>query len=423
MGQVSCRVLVRARAQPSLTHLEDEISALVLDPGWSVTRAGFAGEDTPKSVIPSHYARKSAASEPLFDDSVVYNPFAGVDVANPMADDGTVADWDVAAKLWEYAMTSRLTGRRQTPAIRNGLNDSKDEGGDTDMADAEQVEEYERAPMAENPLLVTEPDWNTTKNREKTMELAMEGWGVPAFWLGRSGVLSAFASGKPTSLVIDIGAASTAVSAMHDGLLLKKSVQHSSMAGNFVSEQTRLLFSQSQPPVPITPHYMVSGKSPVDAGAPAQATYRSFAQPPSAGFRRLQEERVLSEFKENVVQVWNPERNNGQSLANSMEFLRAQEASKPFEMPDGWNNVFGPERYRPAEGLFDDKAAITVCLCFYVWNNEKRLTRGKRTRRTLGRCRHRRRRYPASSRPVSPASTRTSSPPSSATSWYRAAPR
>lgn len=34
----------------------DEIAALVLDPGTYVTRSGFAGEDTPKSVIPSNYA-------------------------------------------------------------------------------------------------------------------------------------------------------------------------------------------------------------------------------------------------------------------------------------------------------------------------------------------------------------------------------
>ena len=61
----------------------DEISALVLDPGYSVTRAGFAGEDAPKSVIPTFYARKDASAEPLFDDTIVYNPFPSADVGNP----------------------------------------------------------------------------------------------------------------------------------------------------------------------------------------------------------------------------------------------------------------------------------------------------------------------------------------------------
>ena len=106
-----------------------------------------------------------------------------------MNEDGTVEDWDTAAKLWEYAITSRLTGQKQTSPLRNGLNNEQKEGenGDVKMED---VEENEK-PMAESPLIVTEPGWNPAKNREKIMEIAMEEWGVPAFFLARSGVMAA----------------------------------------------------------------------------------------------------------------------------------------------------------------------------------------------------------------------------------------
>lgn len=67
----------------------------------------------------------------------------------------------------------------------------------------------------------------------------------------------------------------------------------------------------------------------------------------------------MTEFKESCVQVWNPARNGNQSLAHSTEFLRATEPPRPFEMPDGWNNVFGIERYKVAEALFDAKIALT----------------------------------------------------------------
>ena len=33
----------------------DEINAVVLDPGASIIRGGWAGEDNPRTVIPSHY--------------------------------------------------------------------------------------------------------------------------------------------------------------------------------------------------------------------------------------------------------------------------------------------------------------------------------------------------------------------------------
>lgn len=165
----------------------DEISALVLDPGYSVVRAGFAGEDTPKSVIPSFYGHSSSKTSYIFDDAI-YNPFTNVEIGNPMASDGTVEDWDVAAKLWEHAITSRLTGPRQSKSIRHDDRDRPTNGSeDVEMEDVENAEK----PLAESPLLMTEPGWNSTKNREKSIELAMEDWGCPAFYLARTSVLAA----------------------------------------------------------------------------------------------------------------------------------------------------------------------------------------------------------------------------------------
>lgn len=144
--------------------------------------------------------------------------------------------------------------------------------------------------------------------------------------------------------------------------MLKKGVVRSPLAGNFISDQLRLLFSTSQPPVSITPHYTVVSKTPVDAGSPAQAVYRSFppSTAPQESFRRLQEGRVLTEFKESVIQVWpGPGRlagHNPQGMLN--EELAKQQPGRPFEMPDGWNQIFGSERYHPAEGLFDIKSVI-----------------------------------------------------------------
>ena len=40
----------------------------------------------------------------------------------------------------------------------------------------------------------------------------------------------------------------------------------------------------------------------------------------------------------------------------SQDVLKS-EPMRPFEMPNGWNSAFGPERYKVAEGLFDHQAA------------------------------------------------------------------
>lgn len=145
--------------------------------------------------------------------------------------------------------------------------------------------------------------------------------------------------------------------------MLKKGVARSPLAGNFISSQLRLLFSTTQPPINLTPHYLIASKTAVDAGAPSQATYRTFppSTAPSQSFRYLQEERVLTEFKESVVQVWpGPGRLSGhtqQGVTN--EDVAKLQPGRSFEMPDGWNQMFGVERYRPVEGVFDAKMALS----------------------------------------------------------------
>lgn len=339
---------------------QDEISALVLDPGYSTIRAGFAGEDVPKSVVPSSYGIIPTDSGPkyLYGDNSIHNPLPGIDIRNPMAKDGTVEDWDLATNIWEYAITSRLTNPRpRNPLVKLDLKD-QEMYNDNDLISTENQEK----PLEENPLLMTEPAWNAGKNREKAIEIAMENWGCPAFWLARNGVCAAFAAGKPSALVIDLGASSISITPVHDGLILRKGVTRSPLAGNFVSSQLRLLFSLSQPPIPLHPHYLVTSKTPTDALAPAIATYRSFAPgtAPSPSFRRLQEERLLLEFKESVVQVWpGPGRLSAHSQSGvPNEDLAKAQPGRPFEFPDGYNQMFGAERFKPAEGIFDAKAAL-----------------------------------------------------------------
>lgn len=256
--------------------------------------------------------------------------------------------------MWEYAITSRLTNFKPTHPSKNGLN-TEDKDLDQEM---EGVEESERA-LEENPLLLTETAWNSVKNREKAIEIAMESWGCPAFWLARNSVLAAFAAGKASALVVDIGATNISITPIHDGLILKKGIQRSPLAGNWLSSQVRTLFNTSEPKVDLVPHFKIATKTPVDAGAPAQATYHDFGIPPSDSFVALQEERVLTEFKESVVQVWGGAGPNRLASPQSEDVARSQ-PGRVFEMPNGANQLWGIERFRVAEGMWDEKATLPI---------------------------------------------------------------
>lgn len=284
-----------------------------------------------------------------------------------MSEDGTVEDWDAAQKLWEFTIKSRLIAPSQRDPMRNGLNETpKEEDGEKQEGQAMDIDGVDESEvfLAENPLLMTEPAWNSVKNREKSIEIAMESWGAPAFWIQRSGVLAAFASGKPSALVVDVGARSTSITPVHDGMILRKGALHSPLAGDFISSQLRLQFASNKPaPITFTPSYLVAHKVPVEAGQPALASYRSFSPEsaaPHPSFRRLQEEKVLHEFKESVVEVWNKGGLfNSSSAGMSNEERATGEIARPFEFPDGFNQVFTSDAFKAAEGLFDPRSAFT----------------------------------------------------------------
>lgn len=122
------------------------------------------------------------------------------------------------------------------------------------------------------------------------------------------------------------------------------------------------MFAGMQPPVPLVPHYMVKAKAPVDAGAPSSATYVKFEKTPTDSFRRLEEDRVLTAFKEGVVQTWQgPGRLDSPAGAGGLtnaDHVKSQ-PPRPFELPDGWNQIFGLERLKVVEGLFDPQSAYS----------------------------------------------------------------
>ncbi|CAK7268519.1 Actin-related protein 4 [Sporothrix epigloea] len=354
--------------QPTDVYGGDEVSALVLDPGYCHTRAGFAGEDVPKVVVPSFYAHVPATegehakpARDLFGDETLFAR-EGLQVRNYMNRESIVEDWDAGIKLWEHALMGRLQPVR--PSLTQTERPEKTEDGSGGTEDAMDIDgdlaDAQEKPLAENPLLMTEAPWNNAKNRERAIENAMENWGTPAFWLSRTPVLAAFAAGKASALVIDVGGAGTNVTAVHDGVVLRRSVQRSAAGGLYLSGQIREMWkAQTDPVVSVVPTFMVENKTPVDAGAPAQARLRKFPFAVQPSFRAYEEERLLTEFKESVVEVW---RGPGRfSTPGTEEFVKSQ-PGRVFEMPDGYNQMWREQRYRVAEGMWDETAGYPSTL-------------------------------------------------------------
>ena len=62
-----------------------------------------------------------------------------------------------------------------------------------------------RLATEEHPMMLAEPSHNTNSVRENMVELMFETYNVPAVFLAKNAVLSSFAMGRQTSLVVDMG--------------------------------------------------------------------------------------------------------------------------------------------------------------------------------------------------------------------------
>ena len=93
-----------------------------------------------------------------------------VEIQWPFTSDGLYRDWEALADLWSHSFRNQLK-----------LN------------------------LEEHPLLFCEPSRLTESLREKLVETIFESYATPAVFLAKHSVLSSFASGRQTSLVVDCG--------------------------------------------------------------------------------------------------------------------------------------------------------------------------------------------------------------------------
>uniref|UniRef100_A0A060TBR0 ARAD1D34012p n=1 Tax=Blastobotrys adeninivorans TaxID=409370 RepID=A0A060TBR0_BLAAD len=330
----------------------DEISALVVDTGSYYTRFGFAGEDAPKVTLSTQFGKRL---NPNYDpndtttteattnndntgdedkvvfpnyinkkdqylyyfDNDLHTPRPNTEVVEPIKD-GIVSDWDAMQRLWDHGLNSCLN-----------------------------------IDPTEHPLLMTENIWNTDENRTAMLEYAFESLQVPAFYIAKSPACSLFASGKGSGLIVDVGHDTASVTPVIDGLVLYKPSRRSRYAGKYLNRQIERMISSKD--ITITPRYLVGSKQPVGAGEPAIFTKRTVPEPIDSTFHQLEVDRVITEFKETMVQVRPGEQGPSSEGSGNSSSQDQTITARPFEFPDGYNASFESERCTVVESLFNPR--------------------------------------------------------------------
>ena len=101
------------------------------------------------------------------------------------------------------------------------------------------------AKQEEHPVLLTEAPLNPRRNRIQMAEVWLESLRAPALYWTAPAVLSLYASGRTTGVVLDVGEGVTHAVPVYEGLALQHSVTRSHVAGRAVTATLQRALARS----------------------------------------------------------------------------------------------------------------------------------------------------------------------------------
>ena len=260
----------------------DSNCPIVIDTGSGVIKAGFSGDAAPTAICPSvvgrprHRGVMVGMNEHEYFVGDKLNSMRGVLSLDYPIENGIINNWSDMEKVWHHTMYDLL-----------------------------------RIAPEEHPVLLTEAPMNPKRNREKIIEMMFEKFKVPSTYISIQAILSLYASGRTTGLVLDSGDGVTHAVPVFEGYCVPKAIVRLDLAGRNLTNHLKDTLSE-----------------------------RGYQ------FRTTAEREIVRDIKEKLCYV---------AQDYETELIKSKKDSsleESYMLPDGNKVVIGSERFRVPEGLF-----------------------------------------------------------------------
>ncbi|ETE60156.1 hypothetical protein L345_14104, partial [Ophiophagus hannah] len=258
-----------------------EIVALVVDNSTRNCRAGVAGEDLPRTVLPPIIGRPKLQSVAEDTDRKAY--YVGSDAQNRRdlltlrhpIENGFINNWDDMEKIWHHVFYNEL-----------------------------------QVGPEEHPVLLSERPMNFENHREKMTQIMFESFNVSAFFLAIQAVLSLYATGRTTGIVLDIKNERMDPVPVYEGNALLHALFRMDLGGEDLTDFLLQMLNER-------------------------------------GYQIKPEEReIVEDIKEKFCYV-------APDFQKEMATATPSSLEKHYELPDGQVITIDTERFRCPEGLFN----------------------------------------------------------------------